>query len=324
MSRLVLEIHNHSGDGGILHRSLDRFPATLGRGYHNDVILSDPHVSPHHLRFDHGAEGWTVTDLGSDNGLIVNDQVRRGTAPLASGDVLRVGHTEIRAFDPEHPVPTTQRLQRASPMLVWLARPLHVWLSFLSALGVAAAYSYLEIWDEEVTKQVTYATAAMLGLILVWSALWAVAGKLIQHKSRFRSHVAFISLLLIVDFTVVSNLEGYTEFLSNQNWVSAILHYALSLTMMVGLVYGCLTLATGMSNRRRLHAAGYFSVGIMVGAWTLAHVAEMHFNAEPKYPAHLRPYLAELAPTDSLQEFMASNKDLFQSSVLKLPDQPKK
>ena len=88
MSRLVLEILSHSGDGGIMHRTLERFPATLGRGYHNDVILSDPHVSPNHLRFDHGAEGWTVTDLGSDNGLIVNDQVHRSTAQLASGDVV--------------------------------------------------------------------------------------------------------------------------------------------------------------------------------------------------------------------------------------------
>ena len=36
---------------------------TIGRGYQNDVVLGDSHISANHLRLDAVEGGWQLTDL---------------------------------------------------------------------------------------------------------------------------------------------------------------------------------------------------------------------------------------------------------------------
>lgn len=318
MKKLVLEITSHAGDGSVTHRMVESFPATLGRGYHNDIILSDPHVSAQHVRIEYDGEGWNIRDLGSENGLLVNDKLYKDIpARLASGDTVRIGRTEIRAYDPLHPVPKERRLQKVNPVLVWLSRPVVVWLSFILALVIVTGWSYLEIWNNEPGPQLAAAAGGTLAFILVWSALWAVAGRLIRHKSRFRSHVALISITVLISVGVLSYIEAYADFLTNENWVAMLGTYILDLLLLVALLYGSLSLATDLARKRRAQAASYFSIGIMVGIFALTQVAQRHFVQEPTYPAHLEPYLASLAPTDSLDAFMKGNDDLFDSNVFK-------
>jgi Protein of unknown function (DUF3662)/FHA domain len=70
----------------------------LGRSRDCDIVLEDTGVSRRHaeLRSDGGA--WTVTDLGSTNGVRVNGQDIHGAHPLRTGDRLQLGSTEI-VFD---------------------------------------------------------------------------------------------------------------------------------------------------------------------------------------------------------------------------------
>lgn len=318
MKKLVLEITSHAGDGSVTHKMVETFPATLGRGYHNDIILTDPHVSAQHVRIEFDGDAWSIRDLGSENGLTLNEKnLRDGKARLASGDTLRIGRTEIRAFDPQHPVPKERKLQKANPFLTWLSRPLVVWASFVLALGTVTGWSYLEIWNNEPGQQLAAAAGGTLAFILVWSALWAVAGRLIRHKSRFRSHVALISLTVIISVGILSYIEAYADFLTNENWLAMISTYIFDLLLLVGLLYGSLSLATDLTRRKRVNAAVYFSVGIMIGIFALTQVAQRHFVQEPTYPSHLEPFLAELAPTDTLDDFIKGNSDLFDSHVFK-------
>jgi hypothetical protein len=325
MKKLVLEITSHAGDGSVTHRMIESFPATLGRGYHNDIILSDPHISAQHVRIEYDGQGWSISDLGTENGLVVNDKVcRNGPARLQSGDTVRIGHTEIRAFDPQHPVPKERRMQKANPFITWLSRPVNVWASFILALATATGWSYLEIWNNEPGPQLAEAGGGTLTFILIWAALWAVAGRLIRHKSRFRSHVALISITLIISVGFLSYVEAYADFLSNENWMAMLGTYLLDLLLLTGLLYGSLALATDLPRKRRAQVSAYFSAGIMIGIFALTQVAQRHFIQEPQYPAHLEPYLASAAPTDSLDQFMKGNDDLFSSTIFKTVETAKK
>ncbi len=325
MKKLVLEITSHAGDGSVTHRMVESFPATLGRGYHNDIILSDPHVSAQHVRIEFDGQGWSIRDLGTENGLVVNDKVfRDGPARLQSGDTVRIGHTEIRAFDPLHPVPKERKIQKANPFIGWLSRPVNVWVSFILALATVTGWSYLEIWNNEPGPQLAAAGGGTLAFILVWAALWAVAGRLIRHKSRFRSHVALISITTIISVGILSYVEAYADFLSNENWMAMLGTYLLDLLLLVALLYGSLSLSTDLPRKRRAQVSAYFSIGIMVGIFALTQVAQRHFVQEPTYPAHLEPYLANLAPTDSVDEFMKGNDKLFSSDIFKTAETAKK
>jgi hypothetical protein len=74
--------------------------ATLGRSKDADCVLRDPNVSRHHAELRRSASGeWTIADLGSTNGVKVNDR-RVGTTRLSSGDRVTLGTTTFR-FDVE-------------------------------------------------------------------------------------------------------------------------------------------------------------------------------------------------------------------------------
>jgi hypothetical protein len=69
--------------------------AVLGRSRECDVVLDDAGVSRRHAEIRPGADGWTVRDLGSTNGVRLNARTLRGTQPLQLGDRLQLGTTEI-------------------------------------------------------------------------------------------------------------------------------------------------------------------------------------------------------------------------------------
>lgn len=67
--------------------------ATVGREG-CDILLADPEVSRRHavLRDDEGS-GPRVEDLGSTNGVYVNERRIDGSSTLEPGDVVRFGNT---------------------------------------------------------------------------------------------------------------------------------------------------------------------------------------------------------------------------------------
>jgi hypothetical protein len=70
----------------------------IGRSRDCDVVLEDTGVSRRHAELRPDAGGWTVTDLGSTNGVRVNGRDIRGAHPLRAGDRLELGSTEV-VFD---------------------------------------------------------------------------------------------------------------------------------------------------------------------------------------------------------------------------------
>jgi len=76
---------------------LDSAPVTVGRGGQNDVAIDgDEFASARHVRFEPRRDGVWVLDLGSTNGTYVNGVRIVEARRLASGDVVRVGETDLR------------------------------------------------------------------------------------------------------------------------------------------------------------------------------------------------------------------------------------
>jgi hypothetical protein len=76
------------------------FPLTeaeylIGRQRDNQISLGDLGVSGHHVRIYRGPEGYAIEDLKSRNGTWLNG-ARSFHALLRSGDVIRIGATELR------------------------------------------------------------------------------------------------------------------------------------------------------------------------------------------------------------------------------------
>ena len=77
-------------------RALTAGAHTVGRAG-ADLCIADPALSRRHLRIDVGAEGMTVTDLGSENGTLVDGEPVGGTAvAVSTGSVVSLGRTTLR------------------------------------------------------------------------------------------------------------------------------------------------------------------------------------------------------------------------------------
>jgi pSer/pThr/pTyr-binding forkhead associated (FHA) protein len=75
--------------------------ARVGRGEGCDLILADVDVSREHVTVARGVGGIVLADLDSKNGVEVNGQRVAGERLLHDGDVVRLGATRLRFFDPE-------------------------------------------------------------------------------------------------------------------------------------------------------------------------------------------------------------------------------
>ena len=64
----------------------------VGRG-EGAFRLEDPYISTRHATFFNSAQGWTVIDLGSTNGVYVNTRRIDGASKLAPGDIIQIGAT---------------------------------------------------------------------------------------------------------------------------------------------------------------------------------------------------------------------------------------
>ncbi|MCX6393759.1 MAG: DUF3662 and FHA domain-containing protein [Solirubrobacterales bacterium] len=67
----------------------------LGRSRSCDVVLEDPNASRQHAKVQMTGADWTVEDLGSTNGVDVNGSRISGPTRLATGDLIRLGHTDL-------------------------------------------------------------------------------------------------------------------------------------------------------------------------------------------------------------------------------------
>ena len=74
---------------------LEEDAVTLGRGPDNTVVLEAVGVSRSHARVQPAAGSWKVVDLGSTNGILVNDQ-RVAEATLQAGDRVAIGKAVFR------------------------------------------------------------------------------------------------------------------------------------------------------------------------------------------------------------------------------------
>ncbi|HZJ67963.1 MAG TPA: FHA domain-containing protein, partial [Kofleriaceae bacterium] len=72
-----------------------RLENVIGRGQMNDIPVNSGMLSRKHTRILFIDDHYVLQDLGSTNGSKIND-VDVGTAPLADGDIVKLGDAVFR------------------------------------------------------------------------------------------------------------------------------------------------------------------------------------------------------------------------------------
>jgi predicted component of type VI protein secretion system len=84
-------------------RFTDRREITIGREDGNDIVISDPHVSRHHVTLYSADDSWMLVSRGR-HGTLIDDRIV-AEAVLRSGVVFRLGPTgPMLRFDQGKPI----------------------------------------------------------------------------------------------------------------------------------------------------------------------------------------------------------------------------
>jgi sigma-B regulation protein RsbU (phosphoserine phosphatase) len=103
------ELMIHTPDGKIRALTLDRDRFGVGRSSANELCYpEDAGLSRQHLVIERTPAGWSVRDLGSKNGTLVNGQRLTGVHALSPGDRITAGHLTLEMTG-ARPMPVLDR-----------------------------------------------------------------------------------------------------------------------------------------------------------------------------------------------------------------------
>jgi hypothetical protein len=180
MSWFVEHVHR---DGSVLARVAVQGDALrIGRALDNDLILDDAHCAAHHACLRIQADGRAVMeDLGSVNGIALHPGKPAGSITITGEQPLRLGQSLLRVRSSDWPLAAEKPL---SSRLVW------PWalLALLAVLGNNA----WEVWLSDLSDKsppYLYALSSVAAIFGIWSAGYALFGRLIGGVDRFFSHL---------------------------------------------------------------------------------------------------------------------------------------
>jgi CRP-like cAMP-binding protein len=142
---------------------------TIGRDENNDIVLPDPTISRTHARIIFTNANWAVEDLGSANGIIVQDR-RLARAILSPGDTYSIGITSFRFIEENKAKQSDQLFQTAEIVsasfenLSLIAEEERAQsLSERLRDGVLAVPFLSSLWEEEIWKLTNSANLHVFG-----------------------------------------------------------------------------------------------------------------------------------------------------------------
>lgn len=299
------------GRGGVEHRArIERLPAVIGRGYASDVLVDDPLVDGSHARLfaaDDGALG--IEDLGTVNGTLAGGTTLRGTsAPLAPGDVVRIGRTSLRLATSDLAVPPAL----AATEQDWLEltprqRGLRVLLPIIG-LGLMLLSGWMAETENDLASLASLAVG-VVGLAAAWAGAWALGGRLSrQRRAHFADHHALAWTFLIAT-TAIGWLFGWLDFLTESGALET-LGYGVMAGVFVWLVAGHLRYASGLRRPRRLLVALAVTAGLGAIGTLLAQAGNELSGRELTVSATLKPAPPGLVPAGSIETFLSRSGKL--------------
>lgn len=241
---------------------LRAFPATIGRGLDNDVILDDRYADPRHALLEWDGSGTLLlVDQGTVNGTFdAGSGQRIARYPVRPGAEFRLGRTTIRVLDETQPVP---------PALVDAPPSGGLGLSDApyTALAIAAGTGVLVAVNEYLGKTSRVTPAGMAGdslmmllVVVVWAGTWALVGRVTQQRFRFLEHFA-IACLALTGFIVSSGAFEYASFFFPGGFGWDVLAGTLALAIAVLTLAAHLARVSGMAQWPRL----LWSLGVIGG-----------------------------------------------------------
>ena len=302
----------------------------IGRGYGNDLILEDPHVSAQHLivrsgsaiggpRHEPGGRRLQGRRRGKGESVRTIFSVVE-QARLGSGDEIVIGRTRLRFLSPGHPVAATKLLIPTHPFFQRIEKPVNAWSILLVCTMIFTAHVYMTSLEDVSIPKLASGSLGFLFTAFMWAGLWAFAGRMIKHKTQFAAQLS-LSLLFLVTGLMFINISEYLGYSFN-NVIAEVVSVGILLGGLgTAFLVGNMTLATNVSLRKRIAVCSSIFLGIIAILTLLYYSFKDEFNPNPMYFATLKPPFArillpagKLSANRSVDQFLTQTAGIFDFS----------
>jgi len=305
LAELILEVQDNSRRNRYYY-PVESFPIKVGRGYGNDVILSDPYVCPEHLIIDRDEQGWLIKDLDSENGI---QNIDHAVVRAESGDALVIGHTRIRLFTPDHPVKPARSMHDKQNIKGFFTGLAIVW-SILTVLGsVYLIDTYLNTTSKVQIEKLMVSTLPIMASVLVWASIWSLMAYIVKRKLFFYFQLVVSSIYLLLT-VITENMVDYLAYNISSQVVIEGLSYVSGGVLFAVLLYFNMKKALSLSRKRRWLMAHLFSWGL-VGISIFVLIAnKQDFYSGPEYSSTIKPPFSRWARADDLDTFFKATEKI--------------
>ena len=201
----------------------------IGRALDNDLVLDDPHCAAHHARLEIGVDGNArLVDLGTSNGIVNGRNKRVAAVDINTDEPYRLGQTLVRVRSSTWPSAPERSLSRRA-----------VWPLALLGLALVLSHGAWEFWLKDVQEKsppYLYGLSSLAAALCLWSAIYALFGRLITGAERFFSHLVIASTGYLGG-TIILNLLETLAFSSSWLW-------PMRITQPVVVIVAALTVRT--------------------------------------------------------------------------------
>lgn len=284
---------------------------SIGRGYDNDIIISDPHVCADHLHLQFNGEHWFVSDQGSINGSylehskenIIQHQVK-------SGDIITIGKSQVRLVFPSHPVDDSIAISPFESLINLARHPLALALNISLFAFIAGWIIDLGNVNEVTLTQMIVPTIGLTFAFALWPAGLALVSHLTKHDARFWTQVGisfiFFNLMWFSDI-----FENIVHFNTSSNfsmvWIIAIIPLLLAFCLFWLNCY----VGFHMTLRRRNLVSLCLVLLLFGGSLIIQMSKQPDFNPRPQFNTKIMSPAFLFAPSSNVERFVSDSAKLF-------------
>jgi pSer/pThr/pTyr-binding forkhead associated (FHA) protein len=302
MDSIVIQVGGRHGRIAELARSRNGL-LTVGRGFDNDLVLTDQHVAPRQLEISQSGEDWLMRVLDQTNPVLLNGEpVDDKPAIVNSGDCITVGRSRLSLYCANHPVEKTRPLVTSNWLFRESVSPVMAMLVLLAVCLIDFALDYQEAsttlkWEEQASNQLLGAI-----VILVWAGIWAVAGRILRHHANFSLQVMVTAVISLLSSLFIL-LGEYLAYPFHSVVVDEVMGWLLVFLILALLFRFNLLVATNIRNTTLAAASMAGLIVCASYAFVLFDKAE-EFNAQPVFSGELKPPPLRIVLRSSIKDYL--------------------
>ncbi|GHF00204.1 FHA domain-containing protein [Thalassotalea profundi] len=294
---------------------------TIGRGYRNDIIVSDPHICAEHLSVDFDGENWVITDKNSINGSFLGDTKKLAHGHIIrSGDIITLGQSQIRFVFPDHPVPASTTLSPFESLINLARHPLALFISIGLFALVVAWTIFLNNPKEMSFTQLLVPAISMTLMFLLWPALVSLISHLTKHDARVLTQLG-VSFIIYNISWVLDFIETVVSFNASSSFVLMPVLTLLPVSLAFCLFWLNCYIGFHMTAKRRAIVAASLTILLFGGSYLIQLSKQPDFTIKPKFNNVLMTPNFVLAPSSDVDSFIQKSNKLFEKADSKIDDE---